>query len=146
MPKSALDTGCVDFVLPPDKISAELLRIRRHPYLTAVRRGEPEQVEQLIPAQENDLNKIFIMLRSAKGVDFTSYKRSTIMRRVTRRMLLQKIEGMEEYIAYLKENPSEIETLYQDVLINVTSFFREPEAFEALKRSVFPHIVNKAAG
>ena len=142
MPKSAIDTGCVDFVLPPDKIAAELLRIRQHPYLAAVRHGETVQT---IPAEENDLNRIFIMLRSAKGVDFTSYKRSTIMRRVTRRMLLQKIEGMEKYVAYLRENPSEIETLYQDILINVTSFFREPEAFEALKRSVFPHIVNKAS-
>ena len=142
MPKSALDTGCVDFVLPPDKISAELLRIRRHPYLAGVRRGESVQI---MPAEENDLNKIFTMLRSTRGVDFASYKRSTIMRRVTRRMLLQKIEGMEEYIAYLKENPAEIETLFQDILINVTSFFREPEAFEALKRNVFPYIVHKAA-
>lgn len=79
MPKSATDTGCVDLVLPPDKIAAELLRIRLHPYLAAVEHGEPVQI---IPAEENDLNKIFIMLRSAKGVDFTSYKRSTIMRRV----------------------------------------------------------------
>jgi two-component system, chemotaxis family, CheB/CheR fusion protein len=142
MPKSAIDTGCVDFVLPPDKIAAELLRIRRHPYLAPVRYGEPAKD---IPVEENGLNKIFIMLRSAKGVDFTSYKRSTIMRRVNRRMLLQKIEGMEEYVAYLKGNPSEIETLYQDILINVTSFFREPETFDALKSSVFPYIVKKPA-
>ncbi len=142
MPKSAIDTGCVDFVLPPDKIAAELLRIRRHPYLVPVRPGEGGQI---IAAEDNDLNKIFIMIRSFKGVDFTSYKRSTIMRRVKRRMLLQKIEGMEKYVAYLKENPSEIETLYQDILINVTSFFREPETFDALKRSVFPSIVKKAA-
>jgi two-component system CheB/CheR fusion protein len=142
MPKSAIDTGCVDFVLPPDKIAAELLRIRRHPYLTP---GQPGETAQIIPDQENDLNKIFIMLRSARGVDFASYKRSTIMRRISRRMLLQKIEGLGKYVVYLKENPSEIEILYQDILINVTSFFREPEAFDALKRSVFPSIVNKAA-
>jgi two-component system CheB/CheR fusion protein len=141
MPRSAIDTGCVDFVLPTAKIADELLRISKHPYPADVRRGEPVQI---IPAEENDLNRIFIMLRSAKGVDFTSYKRSTIMRRVNRRMLLQKIEGMKAYVAYLKENPSEIETLYQDILINVTSFFREPEAFETLKRSVFPYIFNKA--
>lgn len=141
MPRSALDTGCVDFVLPTAKIATELLRISKHPYLAHVRRAEPVQI---IPSEENDLNRIFIMMRSAKGVDFTTYKRSTIMRRITRRMLLHKIEGMEKYAAYLKENPSEIETLYQDILINVTSFFREPEAFEALKRSVFPNIVNKA--
>jgi two-component system CheB/CheR fusion protein len=143
MPKSAIDTGCVDFVLPPDKIAAELLRIKRHPYLAAVRHGETLQI---MPEEENDLNKIFLMLRSARGVDFTSYKRTTIMRRVNRRMLLQKIEGIEKYVNYLKENPSEIETLYQDILINVTSFFREPEAFDALKRTVFPSIVNKVPG
>jgi two-component system CheB/CheR fusion protein len=142
MPKSAIDTGCVDFIMPTDKIAAELIRISRHPYLAPVRTREAAQI---LPAEENDLNKIFIMLRTAKGVDFAFYKRSTIMRRVTRRMMLQKIEGIEKYIAHLKENPSEIETLYQDLLINVTSFFREPGAFDALKKSVFPHIVNKAA-
>jgi two-component system CheB/CheR fusion protein len=142
MPKSAIDTGGVDYVLPADKIAAELLRISRHPYLASVRGGETMQI---VPAEENYLNKIFILLRSARGVDFTSYKRSTILRRVNRRMLLQKIDGMKEYVAYLKENPSEIETLYQDILINVTSFFREPGAFESLKKSVFPHIVDKAA-
>jgi two-component system CheB/CheR fusion protein len=143
MPKSAIDTGCVDFILPPDKIAAELLRIRRHPYLAAVRHGETAKI---MPADENGFNRIFIMLRSAKGVDFTSYKRSTIVRRINRRMLLQRIEGMEKYAAYLRENPAEIETLYQDILINVTSFFREPEAFDALKKNVFPHIVKKAGG
>ncbi len=142
MPKGAITTGCVDFVLPPDRIAAELLRIRLHPYLVPVR---PEETAQIVAAEENDLNKIFILLRSAKGVDFSSYKRSTIMRRVTRRMLLQKIEAMGEYVAYLRENPSEIETLYQDMLINVTSFFREPHAFDALKINVFPYLVNKTA-
>jgi two-component system, chemotaxis family, CheB/CheR fusion protein len=110
MPKSAIHTGCVDFVLPPDRIAAELLRIRQHPYLAAVRDAETVQI---INSDENALNKIFIMLRSAKGVDFTSYKRSTIMRRITRRMLLQKAEEIEKYVEYLRENPSEIETLYQ---------------------------------
>jgi len=143
MPKSAIDTGSVDFVLSPDKMAAELLRIRKHPYLTAVRRGEAMQV---IPEEESDLNKIFLMLRSARGVDFTSYKRTTIMRRIRRRMLLQKIEGVEAYVTYLRENPAEIETLYQDILINVTSFFREPSAFTTLKRSVFPQIVRKVSG
>lgn len=143
MPKSAINTGCVDFVLPPHKIVAELLRIRRHPYLAA---GRHEEAGHVMPEQENDLNKIFIMLRSARGVDFSSYKRTTIMRRVNRRMLLHKIEGMDKYVAYLRGNPSEIETLYQDILINVTSFFREPKAFDALTKSVFPSIVKKAAG
>jgi two-component system CheB/CheR fusion protein len=142
MPKSAIDTGCVDFIMPPDRIGAELIRISRHPYLAPLR---PMEAPQGLPADGNDLSKVFIMLRSARGVDFSSYKDSTIMRRVTRRMMLQKMEGIEKYVAYLRENPSEIETLYQDLLINVTSFFREPAAFDALRKNVFPHIARKAA-
>jgi two-component system CheB/CheR fusion protein len=143
MPKSAIDTGCVDFIMPPEEMGVELLRISRHPYLAPLR---PRDVPQALPANDNDLSKVFIILRSARGVDFSSYKGSTMLRRVTRRMMLQKIEGIERYAAYLRENPSEIETLYQDLLINVTSFFREPAAFDALKRSVFPHIAKKVSG
>jgi two-component system, chemotaxis family, CheB/CheR fusion protein len=142
MPKSAIDTGCVDFIMPPDRIGAELIRISRHPYLAPT---GPMEVPRSLPADDNDLSEVFIILRSARGVDFSFYKGSTIMRRVTRRMMLQKIEGIEKYVAYLRENPSEVETLCQDLLINVTSFFREPAAFDALKKNVFPHIARKAS-
>jgi two-component system, chemotaxis family, CheB/CheR fusion protein len=142
MPGSAIATGCVDFVLPPDKIAGELLRISRHPYLAAARH---EETAQAMAEEEDNLSKLFILLRTAKGVDFTYFKPSTLRRRIMRRMLLLKIEKIESYIKYARENPSEVEALYQDILINVTSFFREPETCEALKSSVFPHIAGKTS-
>ena len=137
MPKSAAATGVVDFILPPEKIAAELARISRHPVmtlLTAMKAGP------LPSAEEDDLNRIFMRIRTVTGVDFTYYKQTTILRRISRRMLLHKIDALKQYVHYLQENPSEVEVLYQDILINVTSFFREPETFTALKDVVFPRI------
>jgi two-component system CheB/CheR fusion protein len=137
MPKSAVATGAVDYVLPPEKMAAELARISRHPFLTlhtAVKAG-PQ-----LSAGDDDLNKIFMLIRTATGVDFTYYKHSTIVRRIHRRMLLHKIDALEHYVRYLQENPTEAGVLYQDILINVTSFFRDPETFTALKNVVFPSI------
>ncbi|KAF0143307.1 MAG: methylase of chemotaxis methyl-accepting protein [Nitrospirae bacterium] len=142
MPHSAIATGHVDFILPPDKIAAELLRINRHPYLSLVK---TDAAEELTPERDDSLSKIFILLRAATGVDFTYYKRSTIRRRIMRRMLLHKIEKIEDYIKYLRETPSEVELLYEDILINVTSFFREPETCDVLKNTVFPQIAGNAS-
>ena len=142
MPGSAIATGCVDFILQPDKIASELLRISHHPYLAS---AKPEKIAQAITAEGDTLSKLFILLRTATGVDFTYYKLSTIKRRVLRRMLLHRIETIENYIKYVREHPSEVEALYQDILINVTSFFREPKTYDALKSSVFPHIAGKAS-
>ncbi len=138
MPRSAAATGAVDYVLPPEKIAAELKRISRHPFLTlhTVMKTGP-----LLQAGENDLNRIFMRIRSATGVDFTYYKQATILRRINRRMLLHKIDALEQYVRYLQENPTEVGVLYQEILINVTSFFRDPETFTALKNVVFPRII-----
>ncbi|HET6364307.1 MAG TPA: chemotaxis protein CheB, partial [Nitrospirota bacterium] len=138
MPKSAAQTGAVDFILPPEKIASELVRISRHPVmplLTATKTGP------LLQIREDELHKIFMLVRTATGVDFTYYKQTTILRRITRRMVLHKIEALGQYVRYLQENPAEVGILYQDILINVTSFFREPETFNALKNLVFPRIV-----
>jgi two-component system CheB/CheR fusion protein len=99
------------------------------------------------PAQlpEDALYKVFIMLRSAFGVDFTYYKHTTIRRRIMRRMVLHKIEGLDKYIKFLQNNPAELNALYQDILITVTNFFRDAEEFEALKENVFPNIVKNRA-
>jgi two-component system CheB/CheR fusion protein len=75
------------------------------------------------------------------GFDFSHYKFNTLYRRVTRRMVLLKIEGVSRYVQLLRENPPEVEALYQDILINVTSFFRDAESFDALKRTVFPGLL-----
>ena len=138
MPKSAVATGAVDFILPPEEMAAELKRISRHPVMTLLTAMKPGP---LLSAGEDDLNKIFMRIRTATGVDFTYYKQATILRRIHRRMLLHKIEALEQYVRYLQENPAEVGVLYQDILINVTSFFREPETFTALKNVVFPRLL-----
>ena len=93
------------------------------------------------PEDEN-LRKAFVLLRNATGVDFTHYKYSTIRRRIARRMVLHKAESLEQYLKYLGENRPELEALYEDILIHVTSFFREPESFQALKSEVFPKLMS----
>lgn len=135
MPHSAISTGCVDFILPPDKIAVELTRIARHPYAV------PKQEGSFAPDFSDDetlLNKIFLLLRRQTGNDFTYYKPTTIQRRIRRRMVLHKLERLTDYVRYLQGNTAEIEQLFHDVLINVTSFFRDPDAFVALKDKVFP--------
>jgi two-component system CheB/CheR fusion protein len=145
MPHSAIAAGCVDFIQPPDKIAAELARIARHPFVLHApewaRRGKA--AEETLPAGANDLNKVFLLLRRYSGNDFTYYKRTTIQRRIKRRMLLHKLEKLKDYVRYLHEHPNEVRDLFHDLLINVTSFFRDPEAFTALREFVFPVILNR---
>ena len=136
MPKSAIGTGCVDFVLPPEGIARELAELARHPYLS---RYHPAKAKAL-PVKDKNLGQILGLLNKASGVDLTHYKHSTIWRRIMRRMALNKIAKPEAYIRYLQENPGEVTNLYQDVLIKVTGFFRDPKAFEALKTEIFPLI------
>ena len=139
MPRSAIAGGCVDFVLPPEAIARELTRIGRHPYL---RMALPARAAE--PAGENDdvLRRIFLVLQKATGVNFTQYKYSTIKRRIARRMLLHKLEGLEHYLKFLRENPAEPAALCEDILIHVTGFFREPEAFQVLAQRIFPRILD----
>jgi two-component system CheB/CheR fusion protein len=144
MPKSAAATGTVDFILSPEMISAELMRISRHPCATL---PATDKAISFLPNGEDALNNIFAMLLAATGVDFTCYKRTTIQRRILRRMLLQKTDAIDQYARYLKENPTEVKTLYQDILINVTSFFRDPETFTVLTNTVIPRIFeNRPSG
>ena len=136
MPNSAVAAGCVDFVLPPAEIAQEIARISRHPYVARDAEGRVEA-----QASEASLGRVLDQLRMASGVDFSSYKRNTLYRRITRRAVLHKMEGLKEYARFLQSNPAEAGALYQDVLISVTSFFRNPEAFEVLKSKVFPRLV-----
>ena len=131
MPRSAIAAGCVDFVLPPASIARELLRIARHPYVA--------QADTDFSADQ-DIDQVLDILHRGSGVDFTQYKSNTLRRRILRRIVLQKLASFAEYAHFLRENPREGEALYQDILIGVTDFFRNPEAFEALKTKVFPRI------
>jgi len=135
MPRSAVASGCVDFVLPPNGIAKELGRIARHPYVAPA-----APARRKAPADEPDLSKILVNVRKVTGVDFRQYKASTLYRRISRRMVLHKLDGLRDYARFLQKNPGEVEALYQDILINVTSFFRNPETFEALAATVVPRL------
>lgn len=136
MPLSALRSGCIDLVLSPAEIARELARIGRHPYLAAAETRGPEAA-----AEANHFKNILALLRSAFNVDFSAYRDTTVKRRMTRRMLLHTKETLGDYAKHLERDRVELDALYQDILINVTSFFREPETFEALKTRVFPEII-----
>lgn len=136
MPRSAVGAGCVDYILPPKGIARELARISRHPLIA---RGAPEGVE-IVPEDGTGLHSIFQLLRRATGVEFGHYRQTTILRRIQRRMVVHKIDVLGDYVKYIQTNPAEIKALYQDMLINVTSFFRNPAVFDAMKATVFPAI------
>jgi two-component system CheB/CheR fusion protein len=144
MPESAILAGCVDFVLPPEDIARELIRLKHLPY--AKRTAAVLEVEPPV-AGAADLQKIIQILWRATGVDFSLYKTGTIKRRVARRMVLHRIESLQRYGSYLEQNAIEVAALYQDIFIHVTSFFREPETFAALQRKVLPKLMaNRPSG
>ena len=135
MPTSAISAGCVDFVLPPERIATELAQIGRHPYV-----GMAHLVPAM-PVPDEDWRRVFRLLKIASGVDFTFYKKSTIQRRIARRMALHKIEQLNKYIQHLESDREELNALYQDILIHVTSFFREPEVFRAFQTKILPRVL-----
>jgi two-component system CheB/CheR fusion protein len=136
MPQSAVRSGCIDFILPPEAIAKELTRIAQHPALL------PSAPREITPqGEEAQFKKILALLRSCFGVDFTAYRDTTIRRRITRRMVLHTQDNLGDYLKLLEKDRPEVEALFQDILINVTSFFREPETFEALKDRIFPEIM-----
>jgi len=138
MPRSAIAAGCVDFVLPPEGIAKELASIGRHPYLMHARARE---VDDLLAAGDDEINQILNLVRGATGDDFTYYKKSTIKRRIRRRMVLHKMEKLAQYLRFLRGRREELQELYQDILVNVTGFFRDPAVYQALKKRVFPALL-----
>src|SRR6059036_265833 len=126
MPRSAMASGAVDFVLPPKAIAQELIRIGRHPYLGETSLAPPS--EPLVDGPEA-LAQIFRMLREKSGLDFTLYRQTTIRRRIARRMLIHGVGTLEAYRRYLEEHPSQVQALSNDLLVKVTRFFRDADAF-----------------
>jgi two-component system CheB/CheR fusion protein len=140
MPHSAVVAGAADLVLPPAEIATELARIARHPYVDspATSQGTAD------PAPERDgLRQILLILRSATGTDFQGYKPATVRRRVTRRMLLHRIATFESYARHLRQHRAEVQALHDDLFVTVTRFFRDPDAFHALVRTVFPRLMKE---
>lgn len=136
MPHSAIDSGCVDFVLPPEEIAQRLVEVGTHPYLAAPADKRPAETEY-----ETHFKKILAIVRASTGVDFSLYRDTTIKRRIMRRMALHTQRSWAEYVRRLQSDPDEVDALYHDLLINVTSFFRDAELFEALKAEIYPEIL-----
>ncbi|OIR05637.1 chemotaxis protein methyltransferase [mine drainage metagenome] len=133
MPVSAIQAGYASYTLPVEKMPAQLLNNRLK--LSAANEAAPS------PAAENSLSRILMLLRSGTGNDFSLYKKSTIGRRIERRMSQHNIDDMDTYARYLKEHPPEVQSLFKELLINVTSFFRDPEAFVVLKQNILPELL-----
>ncbi|MFW6297188.1 MAG: CheR family methyltransferase, partial [Desulfosalsimonas sp.] len=132
MPRSALSTGMVDYELPPAEMPVKIIEYARRAIS-----GADREAGDLAPAgDKNALKKIFVLLRNHSGHDFSQYKPNTVYRRIERRMAMQQIENPDRYVRYLQQTPAEVEALFRDMLIGVTSFFRDPEAFEALEKQV----------
>lgn len=184
MPHSAVAAGCVDLVLSPKDIAAELARIAQHPYVagdraelvhspeedrasateheddrtplpsggsgappTGARRARAEALrgdDRAPSSEQNGYKKVLLLLRNHAGVDFSLYKSSTIRRRIGRRMVLSQRNTAESYAEFLRGNVKELDALYSDVLISVTNFFRNPDAFEVLERRVLPKLMQQA--
>lgn len=138
MPQSAIDAGLADFILPPEEMPAQLLA-----FTNSLKTNGGTEVANKQQIQKDDFKQIFTLLRSRKGVDFTYYKQTTIQRRISRRIALTSKENLSEYLDYLKENTTEIDILYQDLLIPVSQFFRDEKFFEKLCVSVIPALLNE---
>lgn len=138
MPRSAIAAGCVDFVLSPAAIARELARLARHPYVITPKRAPVEEGE-VEPGE--DLKRVLTVVRRHSGNDFNAYKCATLQRRLHRRMVLGKFKDLSDYVVYLETHPAEVESLTADFLIGVTNFFRDPDAFEFVKKKVFPKLL-----
>ncbi len=142
MPRSALDTGLVDFELPPNEMATQLMAYVARAFGTL-----PRMSGTAAPQTENSLKRIFILLRAQTGHDFSQYKPSTIHRRIERRMAVHQIEALESYVKFLQQSAPEVEALFRDLLIGVTNFFRDPDAFTALEQQILPKLfADKPAG
>ncbi|MBW8368983.1 MAG: PAS domain-containing protein [Arenimonas sp.] len=135
MPRSAIATGLVDYTLPADEMPARLSAYAAHAF------GHTRlPMAADTPQAESALKKIFVLLRAQTGHDFSQYKPSTINRRVERRMAVHQIDRLERYVRFLQQTPAEVEALFRDLLIGVTNFFRDPEAFKVLEDQVIPRL------
>jgi two-component system CheB/CheR fusion protein len=138
MPRAAVATGMVDLVLRPEEIARELVAIARHP----LHRPSPMAFASAVAdARDGHLEQVFRMLRASSGVDFRHYKRPTILRRLQRRLVLHKIQKLQDYVKLMREKPAEVRLLYQDILIHVTRFFRDPDSYTALNAVVVPRLL-----
>lgn len=136
MPGNAITAGCVDFVLPAEKMGQELGRIGGHLSLAF-----PDGKSEEPMTQEKAFEAILLLLRQRTGVDFTYYKHATLRRRIQRRMTLYRFGTLKDYCDYLRGHAPEVKELFNDILIHVTGFFRDPAVFQTLRKRVFPKLL-----
>jgi two-component system CheB/CheR fusion protein len=141
MPRSAIESGCIDFVLSPEKIAAELSWMSTHPTLRRKSTGLHEEPKD----DDHVFDSILNLVSTSQGADFSKYKPNTIHRRTQQRMAALRIASLAAYLTYLGEHPEEIATLSNHVLIPVTEFFRNPEVFDDLISTIYPAIVGEKA-
>lgn len=137
MPRAAISTGLADFVLPPDKMPEQLLACVKHPL------GQLQDRKKRLLDDEDSRTRIFSELRNTTKVDFTYYKPSTINRRIERRITVCQVKDIDEYVRYILVNPRELMILYRELLIGVTSFFRDPEAWKMLAETYLPPLLTR---
>jgi len=137
MPRSAIATGLVDYTLAPEDMPAQLVSFIKHPYASKQENGDA------LLSDEDGLNRIFALLREKTGIDFTYYKPNTVVRRIERRMTVNQILSLRDYVRYLEGFPKEIDCLHRDLLIGVTNFFRDPAAFKELREVWLPQLLRE---
>jgi two-component system, chemotaxis family, CheB/CheR fusion protein len=133
MPRSAIATGMVDFVVPPTEMPEQLVAYAAHAFGNAIL-----PFSSPAPRTADGLEKVFLLLRSQTGHDFSQYERNTIIRRVERRMAVHQIDRLEDYVRYLQLTRGELDALFHDLLIGVTNFFRDAEIFDEIQKQVIP--------
>jgi len=142
MPRNAIRSGFVDAVRSPREIASEIRHIAEHPYLLRpTSESETDRTAKSDYEKADDLGRIFLSLRKQMGVDFTGYKLGTLNRRIQRRMALHRMTKLKQYARFLRNNKKEVEALFDDLLINVTRFFRDPQLFTALRKRFLPAVL-----
>jgi two-component system CheB/CheR fusion protein len=135
MPRNAIDSGLADVVAPADQLPEKIMAYFAHPLLASARDG------LAVRSLDGALEKILILVRAQTGHDFSDYKKSTVYRRIQRRMAVHQLDAVDAYVQYVRENPVEAELLFKELLIGVTSFFRDPVVWEQVKREVLPTLM-----
>jgi len=139
MPRAAVSTGLADFILAPEDMPVQLLAFAKHPYFTKADRSET------LLSDEDKLTRVFAILREKCKLDFTYYKPSTVVRRIERRMTVNNIDDLGEYVSYLQNYPGEAPALYKELLIGVTRFFRDPEVFDSLAELLLGEVLKNSS-
>lgn len=136
MPRSSIATGMVDFILSPGEMPESLINYIKHPYISKEKKLKDDLYES-----GDSLTKIIMLIREYSGIDFSYYKPNTIIRRIEKRVGVKQFEDLESYITYLETNSEELEILYNELLIGVTRFFRDKEAFDLVSEKAIPKLL-----